>query len=92
MTRSGIWASGYCSPRWFVYLLMVVNYQTFGDPFVVILALPANALRHCHHAVHHRYHAECAVVDGERSWQFGVASRETSDPARGPFARPPSSS
>src|SRR5438445_231923 len=25
----------------FVYLLMVVNYQTFGDPFVVIMALPA---------------------------------------------------
>jgi multidrug efflux pump subunit AcrB len=25
----------------FVYLLMVVNYQTFTDPFVVILALPA---------------------------------------------------
>jgi multidrug efflux pump subunit AcrB len=25
----------------FVYLLMVVNYQSFGDPFVVILALPA---------------------------------------------------
>src|SRR6478609_2247026 len=25
----------------FVYHLMVVNYQTFGDPFVVILALPA---------------------------------------------------
>jgi multidrug efflux pump subunit AcrB len=25
----------------FVWLLMVVNYQTFGDPFVVILALPA---------------------------------------------------
>src|SRR5258705_5423050 len=25
----------------FVYLLMVVNYQNFGDPFVVILALPA---------------------------------------------------
>src|SRR5262249_11305066 len=24
----------------FVYVLMVVNYQTFGDPFVVILALP----------------------------------------------------
>jgi multidrug efflux pump subunit AcrB len=24
-----------------VYLLMVTNYQTFGDPFVVILALPA---------------------------------------------------
>jgi multidrug efflux pump subunit AcrB len=25
----------------FVYLLMVVNYQTWGDPFVVVLALPA---------------------------------------------------
>jgi multidrug efflux pump subunit AcrB len=25
----------------FVYLLMVVNYQNFGDPFVVLLALPA---------------------------------------------------
>jgi multidrug efflux pump subunit AcrB len=25
----------------FIYLLMVVNYQNFGDPFVVILALPA---------------------------------------------------
>ena len=25
----------------FVYVLMVVNYQNFGDPFVVILALPA---------------------------------------------------
>ena len=25
----------------FVYMLMVVNYQTFGDPFVVILALPS---------------------------------------------------
>jgi multidrug efflux pump subunit AcrB len=24
-----------------VYFLMVVNYQNFGDPFVVILALPA---------------------------------------------------
>src|SRR4030095_9922695 len=25
----------------FVYMLMVVNYQSFGEPFVVILALPA---------------------------------------------------
>ena len=28
----------------FVYLLMVVNYQTWGDPFVVILALPATSV------------------------------------------------
>ena len=30
-----------CSPRCSSILLMVVNYQNFGDPFVVILALPA---------------------------------------------------
>jgi multidrug efflux pump subunit AcrB len=32
---------GLCFAAVFVYLLMVVNYQNFGDPFVVILALPA---------------------------------------------------
>src|ERR1700730_11017211 len=32
---------GLLFPAVFVYLLMVVNYQNFGDPFVVILALPA---------------------------------------------------
>ena len=30
----------------FVYLLMVVNYQSFLDPLVVILALPGGRLRH----------------------------------------------
>ena len=48
----------------FVYLLMVVNYQTWGDPFVVILALAGDVLRHRHHAVHHQHHAERAVADG----------------------------
>jgi multidrug efflux pump subunit AcrB len=32
---------GLLSAAVFVYMLMVVNYQNFGDPFVVILALPA---------------------------------------------------
>ena len=34
-------ATGLLFAAVFVYLLMVVNYQNFGDPLVVILALPA---------------------------------------------------
>jgi len=34
-------ATGLIFAAVFVYLLMVLNYQTFGDPLVVILALPA---------------------------------------------------
>jgi multidrug efflux pump subunit AcrB len=34
-------ATGILFAAVFVYLLMVVNYQTWGDPFVVMLALPA---------------------------------------------------
>jgi multidrug efflux pump subunit AcrB len=34
-------ATGLLFAAVFVYMLMVVNYQNFGDPFVVILALPA---------------------------------------------------
>jgi multidrug efflux pump subunit AcrB len=34
-------ATGIVFAAVFVYLLMVVNYQNWGDPFVVILALPA---------------------------------------------------
>ena len=48
----------------FVYLLMVVNYQNFGDPFVVILALPATLVRHPHDAVHHRHHPQRALAHG----------------------------
>ena len=47
-----------------VYLLMVLNYQNFGDPFVVILALPDDAVRHSHDAVHNRHDAQCAFLDG----------------------------
>ena len=37
----GNMATGLIFAAVFVYLLMVLNYQTFGDPLVVILALPA---------------------------------------------------
>jgi len=32
---------------------MVVNYQNFSDPFVVILALPTTFCGDRHHALHH---------------------------------------
>ena len=48
----------------FVYLLMVVNYQNFGDPFVVHPGAAGDLLRHPHHAVHHRHHAQRALADG----------------------------
>ena len=48
----------------FVYLLMVVNYQNWGDPFVVILALPATFCGIVTMLYHHRHDAERAVADG----------------------------
>ena len=48
----------------FVYLLMVVNYQNWGDPFVVILALAGDAVRHRHHAVRHQHDIERPLPHG----------------------------
>ena len=48
----------------FVFLLMVVNYQSFGDPFVVLLGAAGDLLRHSGDAVHHRDHAQRSVIDG----------------------------
>ena len=48
----------------FVYLLMVVNYQNFGDPFVVILALPATFCGIVTMLLHHRHDVERAFADG----------------------------
>ncbi len=42
----------------FVYLLMVVNYQNFMDPFRGDPRTAGDILRHHHHAVHHRHHAQ----------------------------------
>ena len=48
----------------FVYLLMVVNYQTFGDPFVVILALPATFCRILTMLFADGHDPQCAIADG----------------------------
>ena len=34
------WASGSSSPSLLVYLLMVVNFQSWLDPFIILMALP----------------------------------------------------
>ena len=47
----------------FVYLLMVVNYQNFADPFVVMGAA-RDLLRHRHDAVHHRHDTQRPFADG----------------------------
>ena len=48
----------------FVYMLMVVNYQSFVDPLAVILALPGAGSGHPAAVVRHRHHALGAVADG----------------------------
>ncbi len=47
-----------------VYLLMVVNYQNFGDPSWYCSALPATLVRHRRHALRHRHDAQRPVADG----------------------------
>ena len=51
----------------FVYLLMAVNYQTRGDPFVVILALPVTFLRDCNDTKYYRNDIE-RVLPEEGNW------------------------
>ncbi len=48
----------------FVYMLMVINYQSFLDPLAVILALPGAGAGISAHAVRHRHHIERALADG----------------------------
>ena len=40
-----------------VYLLIVINFQSWTDPFIIITALPAAHRRHRLDAAHHRHHA-----------------------------------
>ncbi len=47
-----------------VYLLMVVNYQNFGDPFVVDPGVAGDLLRHPGDALRHRNDAQRSVADG----------------------------
>ena len=46
-----------------IYLLIVVNFQSWGDPFVIITALPAALGRHRLDAVCHAYDAVGAGAD-----------------------------
>ncbi len=47
-----------------VYLLMVVNFQSWVDPFIIITALPGALCGNRLDAVPYRDNAECAVTDG----------------------------
>ena len=40
-----------------IYLVIVVNFQSWLDPFIIITALPGRARRHRLDAVHHRHDA-----------------------------------
>jgi len=40
-----------------IYLLIVVNFQSWSDPFVIVTALPCRGSRNRLDAVCHRYHA-----------------------------------
>jgi hypothetical protein len=46
-----------------IYLLIVVNFQSWLDPFIIITALPGRARRHRLDAVHDRHHAVGAGAD-----------------------------
>jgi hypothetical protein len=43
--------------RTLVYLLMTVNFQSWLDPFIILMALPGAHGRHRVDAVHHPDHA-----------------------------------
>ena len=48
----------------FVYMLMVLNYQNFGDPFRRYSGVAGDILRHPDHAVCHGHDAQRAFTDG----------------------------
>ena len=47
-----------------VYLLMTVNFQSWLDPFIILMALPGAHGRHIMDAVRHRHDAQRSVIDG----------------------------
>ena len=47
-----------------VYLLMTVNFQSWVDPFIILMALARRHGRNSLDVVRHRHNAECAVADG----------------------------
>ncbi len=49
-----------------VYLLIVVNFQSWLDPFIIITALPGRACRHRRFLVLHAYNTQRSGLDGRR--------------------------
>ena len=47
-----------------VYFVMVVNFQSWLDPFIILMALARRALRHPADAVRHPDHHQRSVADG----------------------------
>jgi hypothetical protein len=47
-----------------VYLLLVVNFQSWLDPLIILMALPGRPLRHPLDALHHPDDDQRAVADG----------------------------
>ena len=46
-----------------IYLVIVVNFQSWLDPFIIVTALPGGARRHRLDAVHDRHDAVGAGAD-----------------------------
>ena len=48
----------------FIYLLMAVNFQSWLDPFIILMALPGRLRRHSVDAVHHPDDLQRSLADG----------------------------
>jgi hypothetical protein len=71
-----------------VYLLIVVNFQSWIDSAIVISALPAAPRRHRLDAVHHRHHALGAGAHrGDHDHGRGDRQLDPADLVRAPAAR-----
>ncbi len=82
-----------------VYLLIVVNFQSWLDPFIIITALPAALAGHRGVPVPDRHHAERAGADGRhhvhgrrdrQQHPGGVLRQGAARPSTATPSRPPS--
>ena len=68
-------AIGFIGAIVLVYLLIVINFQSWTDPFIIITALARRRRRHCLDAVDHGHHAERACAD-RRDHVYGCGHRQ----------------
>ena len=54
-----------------VYFVMVVNFQSWMDPFIVLMAVPGALGRDSADAVFHPHHDECSRADGRYHEHWG---------------------